>query len=94
MLLIWIGIGLILAVIVTFGVMAAQSSSKKDAAKMIEAGTITDWKNYKRTMDVLKLMTDDLEAIDLYQQLKYMASSDYIPPPPKPPNWTSPSARM
>ena len=73
MLLIWIGIGLILAVIVAFGVMAVQGKSKKDAIKILEAGQITDWKDWKRTLDVLALMTDDLQAIKLYKDLQELA---------------------
>ena len=73
MIIIIIATILILGVLAAFVVMGSQSGAKKDAKQMIAAGEITDWKKYKRTVNVLALMTDDLEAIELYRKLRKLA---------------------
>ena len=60
------GLGIFFAVVV----VGAQNKAKKNAKRMITAGKID--KTYDKTMKVLSVTKDDLEAADLYHKLSAM----------------------
>jgi len=71
-LIIGVIVGIVLAIAFTAMVVLGKSQAKKDARAMIAEGRITDIKKYSVTMNCLAKITGDLEAVDLYQQLKQL----------------------
>ncbi|KKN60067.1 hypothetical protein LCGC14_0535360 [marine sediment metagenome] len=57
-----------LAIIIGIAVVRTQSSAKRQAAQMVESGKIT--KDFDRVSKILAAMTNDLEAVALWQKLQ------------------------
>jgi len=69
-------IGFALAIPLAGLVVFSQAQAKKEAKKILAAGTINNPRKFKQTMNVLSHTTNDLEAADLWKKLQTLSEQN------------------
>ncbi len=63
---------ILIAILVAIGVIKTRNKAKSQAKRMIESGKIAKIEDFNRVSTILATMTNDLEAIALWQKLQEM----------------------